>query len=377
MPAPKFEVFRDLPDTTVAEIIALLPSRSYQAGEVLLRENEPNTRVFLVERGELEVWKGEPHTPQGVRLTTLLAGHCFGEMSAINGAPVTACIVAATPVTVRSMGLAEVPGEYTPREQVTLNLARTLVVRLSKATETLQAKHEAEIKAMKVVASASAFLTRILTALSFYMFSLPGIVLLTPLLPTNSLVSFFFIAAFSWLVVNYMKGRGEIVREHFCMTFERWPRQVWRGLLWALPLMGVYVVIKLLIMRAHPGAYQFWNPVAAFPRGRPPGLALWATFASVYAILSFAQEFIRCAVQGTLDMVNPKQTAGKHWVSIFVADVVFTSMHMHLGGLFAVQAFVAGMFFGYAFWRERSYLAVAVAHATVGVWAVFVVGVPK
>jgi membrane protease YdiL (CAAX protease family) len=82
-------------------------------------------------------------------------------------------------------------------------------------------------------------------------------------------------------------------------------------------------------------------------------------------------------VQGTLDMVNPKQTAGKHWVSIFVADVVFTSMHMHLGGLFAVQAFVAGMFFGYAFWRERSYLAVAVAHATVGVWAVFVVGVPK
>ena len=376
MSAPKFEVFRQLPDATVAALLARLPAQHYKTGDILLRENQANDRIFLLERGELEVWKGEPHTLHGVRLVTFKPGACFGEMSAINGAPATACIVAATAATVRTLGLEELPTEGAVREQVTLNLARTLVERLTTATDALKQKHEAEIKAMKVVSSASAFLTRILTALSFYMFSMPLIAYLTPLLPTNSLISFFFITAFSWLVLDYMKGRQEVVREHFHMTLEHWPRQVARGFLWAAPLMGVYVVIKLTIMLTHPGVYKFWDPTAAFARGHPPGFPLWATFAVVYAILSFAQEFIRCAAQGTLDMVNPKQTTAKHWLSIFVADVVFTSMHMHLSGLFAMQAFIAGLFFGYVFWKERSYLAVAVAHSVVGVWAVFIVGVP-
>jgi CRP-like cAMP-binding protein len=376
MATPRFEVFRDLPDATAEKIISVLPSQNYQTGDVLLRENQPNTRVHLVERGELEVWKGDPHTPHGVLLMTLKPGNCFGEMSAINGAPATACIVAATPATVRSMGLDDLPTEGDVREQVTLNLARTLVDRLSNSTASLQAKHASELKAMQVVASASAFLTRILIALSFYMFSLPGIAFLTPLLPSNSLVSFFIIAAFLWLAVNYMKGRREIVRDYIFMTLDRWPRQIGRGLVWAVPLLGVYVVVKLLIMRAHPGEYRFWDPMSAFSRDHPPGFPLWATYAAVYAFLSFAQEFIRCAVQGTLDMVNPKHTVSKHWMSIVVADVVFTSIHMHLGGLFALQAAIGGLFFGCVFWRERSYLAAAVAHAAVGVWAVFIVGVP-
>lgn len=377
MSFPQFDVFRGLPDALIEPLVAKLPARSFGAGDVVLRENQENAQVYLIESGELTVWKGEPRTGNSVQLTTLTAGSCFGEMSAINGARATAWIVAATPATVRLLALENLPADGAVQKQVTLNLARTLVDRLTGATDSLKQKHESEVKALKVVASASAFLTRVLTALSFYMFSMPLVAYLTPLLPTNSLVSFFFITAFSWLVLDYMKGRADVVREHFHMTTERWGRQVWRGFLWAVPLMAVFVVIKVTIMLTHSGQYLFWDPTAAFPKGRPPGLWLWATFAAVYAILSFAQEFIRCAVQGTLDMVNPQETARKHWLSIFVADVVFTSMHMHLSGMFAVQAFIGGLFFGFVFWKERSYLAVAVAHSTVGVWAVFVVGVPK
>ena len=83
----------------VEDTIAGLPSQTYQTGEVLLKEKEANNRIFLIETGELDVWKGVPNTANSVKLVTLKAGSCFGEMSAINGAAATANIVAATTAT--------------------------------------------------------------------------------------------------------------------------------------------------------------------------------------------------------------------------------------------------------------------------------------
>jgi phosphonopyruvate decarboxylase len=40
VPAPKFDVFRNLPDETVENLISTLPSNIYGEGDVVLRENE-------------------------------------------------------------------------------------------------------------------------------------------------------------------------------------------------------------------------------------------------------------------------------------------------------------------------------------------------
>jgi len=374
--APKFDVFRNVPAESVDRLIAALPSRTYGVGEVLLKENQPNNRVFLIESGELDVWKGEPKTSGGVKLVTLKAGSCFGEMSAINGAAATANIVAATPATVRSMGLDDLPAEGPVQQQVTLNLARMLVDRLSNATVSLKSKHESELNAMKVVASASSFLTRILTALSFYMFAMPVILFIRPLIPSDSLISFFFIVAFLWVVLDFMKQQ-QIPQEHFHMTTKQWPRQVWTGVVWALPFMAGFLAVKVWLAHRNPEAIQIFEPMRAVSGRTDNNYWLWVGFALTYAALSFAQEFIRCAVQGTLDMIEVAPTVRTHWKSILVSDVVFASIHMHLGSMFAFLAFVAGLVFGFMFWRAKSYLAVATAHSVFGVWAIFVIGIPR
>lgn len=372
-----FQIFQGIPVSVQTNILAHLPTRVFAKDAVLLREAELNGEVYLIGSGSLAIWKGVPHTPQGVCVATLGAGECFGEMSAINASPSSATVLATSDTQVFLLKLSALPEAGGVREQVTLNLARTLVDRLSNANVSIREKHERELNAMKLIASASAFLTRILTALSFYMFSLPGIALLTPLLPSNSLVSFFFIAAFSWLVVDYMRYRPEVRVAWFHMTLARWPRQVLSGILWAIPLMLVFVVIKLAAVNANPDKFAFFEPMRALGRMGNPDYLLWGVFALVYALLSFAQEFIRCAVQGTLEMISHNTNNGGYWKAIFVSDVVFASIHMHLGALFALQAFIAGFYFGYQFWKARSYLSVAVSHSLVGVWAVFVVGVPR
>jgi CRP-like cAMP-binding protein len=336
VPAPKFDVFRNLPDETVEKLISTLPSQTYTEGEVLLRENQANDRVFLIESGELDVWKGEPKTAGGVKLVTLKAGSCFGEMSAINGAAATANIVAATAATVRTMGLDDLKHDAAVQKAVTLNLARMLVDRLSNATVSLKSKHESEMAALKVVASASSFLTRILTALSFYMFAMPLILFIKPLLPSDSLISFFFIVAFLWVVLDFMK-RSQIKQEYFHMSLQGWPRQVMVGCLWASPFMAAFLLAKMWIAHGSEGAIKVFEPMR----------------------------------------IEMKPSTASAWKSILVSDVVFASIHMHLGSMFAFLAFIAGVVFGFMFWRAKSYLAVATAHAVYGVWAIFVIGIPR
>ncbi len=375
MPATDFELFRNLAPGVSAELLRQLPSHTYEAGEILIRENQVNNRVFLIEDGSLAVWKGEPNTPGAVQVATLGAGQCFGEMSALNSAPASATIVAATRTLVREMGLEDVPSQGQLREVVTLNLAQMLVGRLTAATSTLREKHEGEMNAMRVVAQASAFLTRILTALSFYMFSMPLIFIIKPLLPSDSLISFFFILAFLWVVLDFMK-RSEIREEYFHLSLRGWPRQVLMGVVWALPFMVLFLYGKMWMVHTATEKMNVFEPMRALTANSDPSPWLWVVFAVAYAVLSFAQEFIRCAVQATLEMIAIPATTTSHWKSILVSDVVFASIHMHLGGSFAFLAFVAGLVFGYQFWRAKSYLTVAVSHALFGVWAIFIIGIP-
>lgn len=229
---------------------------------------------------------------------------------------------------------------------------------------------------MRSLAAASGFITRILIALVCYMFCLPLIALLTPLLPSDSLVSFFFIVVFGWVVLRFIMAWPEVRDRYFHMTLKHWPRQVVRGLLWSIPPLLVFAVIKLSVMQAQPGRFEFFEPMAAISRGAPMNVPLWLAFASIYAGLTFAQEFIRCSIQGTLDMIYGSPET-RYWKAIIVSDIVFASIHLHLSPFFAIQAFIAGLFFGYQFWRERSYLSVAVAHSVLGVVAVFIAGVPR
>jgi CRP-like cAMP-binding protein len=376
MASSRYEAFRGLPVSVTEHIFSTLPTRHLAAGETLLSESQTNDALFFIEDGEVGVWKGDPGAVAGVHLATFTSGECCGEMSALNGQSATASVVAVRPTTVRTLRLADLPTEDGVRAAVTLNLARTLVSRLAQSTETLKTKHEAELRAMRVLASASGFITRILIALSCYMLALPVIAYVTPLLPTNSLISFLIIIVFFWIVLDYTTSQGATVRDFIHLNLDRWPRQLGRGFLWALPPMGLFLAVKIVIIALHPGQYALWDPRSAFSRESPPGFWLWLLFAFLYVALSFAQEFIRCVVQGTLDLLNQRGTRTRPWLSIFVSGIVFASLHLHLSLLFAVQAALAGLFFGIVFWKERSYLAVAVAHSLVGIWTVFVVGVP-
>jgi len=87
----QIKILHDAPYALVEDALARCRIQRYTGGEVLVRPNEPNTVVRFVLSGRLRVHLDAPDSPGFFPID---AGDCVGELSAIDGQPASAYIVA-------------------------------------------------------------------------------------------------------------------------------------------------------------------------------------------------------------------------------------------------------------------------------------------
>ena len=71
-----------------------IPTRSYKAGEVIFREGDPATELFIIKEGRVDILSGNK------LLDSIDGNGIFGEMALIDAAPRSASAIAASDVTV-------------------------------------------------------------------------------------------------------------------------------------------------------------------------------------------------------------------------------------------------------------------------------------
>lgn len=356
-------------------MIARLPVRICTPGEVVIAEGNANERLYWVESGEFAVWKGPVNDPQGVQVAVLRRGECFGEMTVLQGGAASASLVALQPAALRELRLADLPESGGIRSQVMLNLARTLVSRLTVTNDSLHAKHAAEQAAHRRLLASLMMVGRILVTLSIYIFLLPVAEWLKPVLPSDSLISFGFIFLLTGMTWGFQRTSG-LDRAEFGLNFTRWGAQLWRGILWTLPWLALVLLAKAAWLGLQPDGGRLFEPMRAMNANAAPAWDRWLIFALIYTGLSFAQEYVRAVTQGALALFYRTAGQADRWKSLLIANLVFAILHVHLSAVFAVLAFGAGLLWGWIFRRERSYLAAAASHALAGVWTIFLVGIP-
>ena len=224
--------------------------------------------------------------------------------------------------------------------------------------------------------SPAVFLTRMLFTLSAYLLFLPVFESIRTTLPTDSLISFFFILLFFFVAWTALP-RGGSDFATFGMTLEGWPRQVGRALLLTAPILLLVLGLKLAHINAHPEKLDLFEPERVLQGVGGATWVHWACFAGTYVLLSFAQEFVRCVTQGSLARFYRDSGEPDRWRSPVVTNMVFAATHVHLSVWFAVLAFLPGLFWGWMYQRERSFLGVGLSHALIGCWVLFVLGVPE
>ena len=351
-----------------------LPLKRWPAGQTLLTAGQINDHIHLIESGEVEVWRGEIGSPEALLVTRLSGGETIGEMSAFENRTATATVVAKSAVTTRTFTPDDIPETGGIRSGVISSLASHLVSRLIKTNDHLQQKHDAERATQRQLLASLMMVGRILVTVSLYVFLLPIANQLKDVLPSDSIISFGFIIFLTGMTWAFQRGSA-LPKTVYGLDFTNWARQAWRGLLWSLPVMAAVVVIKWGWLQAHPGAGRLFEPERALAANQSMQWGQWLLFLGIYAVLSFAQEYVRAVTQGGLAFFY--RTAGQpdRWKALLLANIIFAILHVHLSPVFAVLAFTGGLIWGWVFQRERSYLAAAVSHLAVGTWVVFIVGV--
>ncbi len=91
--------FAEFPQEALEQLLSSTTVRSFGTDELIVREGEPGTSLFLIEEGDVEVRTTDP-TGRGLVLAHLGPGEFFGEVAVLTGKPRTATIVTTCAVTV-------------------------------------------------------------------------------------------------------------------------------------------------------------------------------------------------------------------------------------------------------------------------------------
>jgi CRP-like cAMP-binding protein len=106
-------------------------TRSAKAGEVIFREGDPGSTMFVIRAGKVRIVK---HVRGGEKTLAVLGpGEFFGEMAILNGKPRSATAVALEPVTLVELDAGRFETMITSQVEIAVRFIRKLANRLEEA----------------------------------------------------------------------------------------------------------------------------------------------------------------------------------------------------------------------------------------------------
>jgi len=135
-------LFDGVPPATIAQIVAGCQERHLTPGEVLLTQGQPNHFVYLLKSGQLGV---HFHSIASEEIAVVNPGRSVGEMSLVDGRPVSAFVIAKVPSTVIAISEARFWDAMMPQRVIARNLFSMLSERMRMNTELITRQLEEKL----------------------------------------------------------------------------------------------------------------------------------------------------------------------------------------------------------------------------------------
>lgn len=374
---PDSPLFADLDPAACVRLRELSTMRHCEAGEVLVTEGAVDPYLYIIRRGHVRIVKNTSRGEGMHTLSVLGAGETIGEMKLAAPGAASATVVAMDPVDVVCVDIKRLrtePDDHGLREALLSNIACILSTRLRGTSAKTVDAMEAEIQQGRLRESAGRFIVYLFTIMSAFAFVLAGLNALGPHRPPQMLLSAFMIFGTA-VPVAVLLRRSPYAAAAYGLTLHRGGRVVRDAVLYTLPVLGILTLVKVAWIASDPGhsGTSLFQP-AAILQGHV-SLGSWLAAVTAYSVLSALQEFfVRSGLQGSMRLFDARTDITINWRVIVITNLMFASGHAYLGLRFMLAAFIPGLFWGWLFERQRSLLGVAVSHAMVGIWALFVLG---
>jgi CRP-like cAMP-binding protein/membrane protease YdiL (CAAX protease family) len=348
-------LFSGLSDAERSEILDQGEVRECGAGDVILTEDQPNSRLFIVLKGEVEVLKLEPTTNRVLPLSTIREGGLFGELSFFNEAPCTATVKAIGGVTLLMLDRKAFHAGSAAYDNLVASMAGTNLARLD-ATNA------------KYVKSAVDYLEALRTQNEFGKFFIITIVTFGLGNLLNRIVSDYVIDTttdlYSWAYlliiltpILYFVLYFRYPLSMFGVHLHRWQASVRDGVVSGA--IGVFLFL---------GGYWLFNRLSGTPLQQNllaiSDPRLLSPTVALYLGHSYIQEFIARGVIQTSLQKFLNETKGRQ--TVLLTSFLFAVFHLHISIAFSLIVFVGSMVFGFLYLRTENLIGVSILHWLLG-----------
>ncbi|MCM8776178.1 MAG: cyclic nucleotide-binding domain-containing protein [Candidatus Omnitrophica bacterium] len=135
----KISIFGGLSDEQLTRIFKLLEGISYKAGEVIFRQGDEASHIYIILSGTVKIVVGADYEP--LELVSFSTGQCFGETSVIGIQPHSATAIAVTDTELMVLERRDLLSIFESDKELfgllILNIAREACRRLHKSDEVL------------------------------------------------------------------------------------------------------------------------------------------------------------------------------------------------------------------------------------------------
>lgn len=352
----------------------------FTQGEVVFRENDTADSFYIILEGQAEIYKeavdefGDSHVHI---IANLNKDDVVGDMALIENKPRSATFRAKTDLKTLKFDLTELKKNTAINLQLTQNLSRMLSERLRYTNEYTVKAMEDKLKEAQARNVLGVFMIVLFWLISLYTLSLTGIIALGSHLRNSTPLSVVMIMIFACVILFAIKKTG-LGLERFGVTLKNWKKIALEAVLYTLPFMILFLIIKIDSVYFSPNPHQvhLFSGTNEFYVDNRFHWERYFGFMTLYAVFSPIQELMsRCALQSTFFLFLPVNEKFRKWNSILLSNVIFSSAHSHMGLTVALITFIPGLFWGWMFHKQRSIVGVSVSHVLIGVWVFFILGV--
>jgi CRP-like cAMP-binding protein len=340
----------------------------------IVREGDPAAELMLIERGQAQVLKRGASGGEHV-INRLGPGDSLGEMALFDRVPRSATVRAQGPVRTLVLPLADIVAQAGQRPTlvpVLVDIGALVAERLRQSSEHAVAAADRALTEERTRSVMGRFTLLLMLAYTLYTWLLSTAAQVKAALGRSEFITVPFIVFCCAILFVFVRVSGYPAR-FFGVTLQDAGRHMRQAVLYTLPLLAASVLLKWALVTWVPAMHGL--PIFQMLSPPPPGLPAsgfnpWLALA--YVVFAPFQELIyRGGVQGPLSHFLTGRW--KDWLAIVGANIIFSSAHLYVSTGLAVTAFVAGLFWGWLYARQRALAGVSVSHILLGFWAFEVV----
>ncbi len=364
----KFDLFDGLSEVELTSLVPYFVTLHMRTGQIVTLEGQKPDLLYLIADGTLEVIKKDPETGQNHIIATLTKYNSIGEMALLDEKPRSASVRAIGPATLYAITIDDI------KKFAAVHLQAYMLVLKNIGKETsqrLRYTNEVTISSLTRQMRMGNFLITAIIVLCSYAFFLKFMPEFVKKSRTDVNASLIILISVVFPILYFIKFKDYSIGQNW-FNISNWKRNIIEAILYTLPILALIVAVKAFAMKefSHLPYHALFDGPFVMNDFSPKIL----TFFSIYLLGCLIQEFI---VRGILQESLQIFLSGRAVVlrSIFVSNIFYSTIHFYLPLSYTIAALIFGFYLGWLYSRQKTLLGVTVAHAIIGVWTIYIVGV--